>query len=316
MIANLPVNNVFSSKRSNPARACSRPAARPRVVKVHAAQLQEKPAVAKFADSIGLPTEEGLFGFKPFAETWCGRLAMMGFVTSIVQEAITGQGTLQQIGLAAPSSEVFWLLCAVFGTATLIGTTDTVRKLISRRMTPQDIARYKNFLGLNNPNDFMQAAAAMKQKGDFTSLSRDTAAIQAVRAQGMPADKVLGLNDVSQAELAAREMKASDNGVLTLTKQQEARQVAATAAEQKVVKSGPTGSSVSLAAKADILEQDMFSSNSELAYARQVELTNGRYAMLGFLSAVLVEAVTGKGIIMQVIMYLKLSGLLGAASGF
>eukprot|EP00879_Flechtneria_rotunda_P024516 GHRR01025992.1.p1 GENE.GHRR01025992.1~~GHRR01025992.1.p1 ORF type:complete len:112 (+),score=49.18 GHRR01025992.1:308-643(+) len=111
-------------------------------------------------------------------------------------------------------------------------------------------------------------------------------------------------------------MKASDNGVLTLTKQQEARQVAATAAEQKVVKSGPTGSSVSLAAKADILEQDMFSSNSELAYARQVELTNGRYAMLGFLSAVLVEAVTGKGIIMQVIMYLKLSGLLGAASGF
>lgn len=41
-----------------------------------------------------------------------------------------------------------------------------------------------------------------------------------------------------------------------------------------------------------------------------------RYAMLGFLAAVLVEAATGKGIIMQIIMWLKLVGLLGAASGF
>jgi hypothetical protein len=38
--------------------------------------------------------------------------------------------------------------------------------------------------------------------------------------------------------------------------------------------------------------------------------------MLGFLAAVLVEAATGKGIILQVIMYLKLSGLLGPMSGF
>jgi hypothetical protein len=29
-------------------------------------------AVPQFADSIGLPTSEGLFGFKPFAETWTG----------------------------------------------------------------------------------------------------------------------------------------------------------------------------------------------------------------------------------------------------
>lgn len=31
-------------------------------------------AVVQFADSIGLPTDEGLFGFRPFAEQWCGRL--------------------------------------------------------------------------------------------------------------------------------------------------------------------------------------------------------------------------------------------------
>ncbi len=36
----------------------------------------------------------------------------------------------------------------------------------------------------------------------------------------------------------------------------------------------------------------------------------------GFLTAVLVEAGTGKGIIMQIIMWLKITGFLGAESGF
>ena len=31
----------------------------------------------QFADSIGLPTDEGIFGFKPFPELWVGRLAMV-----------------------------------------------------------------------------------------------------------------------------------------------------------------------------------------------------------------------------------------------
>jgi hypothetical protein len=64
--------------------------------------------------------------------------------------------------------------------------------------------RYKNFLGLNNPNDFMAAAAEMKAKGDFTSLGSDAAAIAAIRSQGMAADKVLGLNDVAAADATAR----------------------------------------------------------------------------------------------------------------
>lgn len=46
--------------------------------------------LAQFADSIGLPTDEGLFGFKPFSEVWVGRLAMIGFLTSVVQEFLTG----------------------------------------------------------------------------------------------------------------------------------------------------------------------------------------------------------------------------------
>ena len=51
-------------------------------------------------------------------------------------------------------------------------------------------------------------------------------------------------------------------------------------------------------------------------YARGVELTNGRWAMLGFLAAISVEAATGKGIISQIIWYAKLSNLLGPNSGF
>jgi hypothetical protein len=100
-----------------------------------------------------------------------------------------------------------------------------------------------------------------------------------------------------------------------MTKQDEAAQVAAAAAAAKAAPA-PAGPSVSLAARADIVEQDMFNSSYEMRYARDVELTNGRAAQLGFLAAILVEAATGKGIIMQLIMWFKLMGLLGPESGF
>ena len=38
-------------------------------------------------------------GFVNFAETWNGRLAMMGFVIGLGTELLTGQGILSQIGL-------------------------------------------------------------------------------------------------------------------------------------------------------------------------------------------------------------------------
>ena len=56
--------------------------------------------------------------------------------------------------------------------------------------------------------------------------------------------------------------------------------------------------------------------DAELAYAKSVELSNGRAAMLGFWLACAVESATGNGILGQVIVYLKMSGLLGAESGF
>jgi hypothetical protein len=39
------------------------------------------------------------FGFVAFAETWNGRLAMLGFVIGIATELLTGQSILGQIGL-------------------------------------------------------------------------------------------------------------------------------------------------------------------------------------------------------------------------
>ncbi|MFU8884336.1 MAG: high light inducible protein [Cyanobacteriota bacterium] len=39
------------------------------------------------------------FGFVAFAESWNGRLAMLGFVIGLGTELLTGQGILAQIGL-------------------------------------------------------------------------------------------------------------------------------------------------------------------------------------------------------------------------
>jgi hypothetical protein len=42
---------------------------------------------------------ETKFGFTQFAETWNGRLAMLGFIIGIATEIMTGQGILSQVGL-------------------------------------------------------------------------------------------------------------------------------------------------------------------------------------------------------------------------
>ena len=39
------------------------------------------------------------FGFSSFAETWNGRLAMMGLIIGLGTELLTGQGILAQIGM-------------------------------------------------------------------------------------------------------------------------------------------------------------------------------------------------------------------------
>ena len=44
-------------------------------------------------------SSEPRFGFVNFAETWNGRLAMMGLMIGLGTELLTGQGILGQMGL-------------------------------------------------------------------------------------------------------------------------------------------------------------------------------------------------------------------------
>ena len=46
-----------------------------------------------------MPDTTPRFGFSAFAESWNGRLAMLGFVIGLGTELLTGQGILSQIGL-------------------------------------------------------------------------------------------------------------------------------------------------------------------------------------------------------------------------
>jgi hypothetical protein len=43
--------------------------------------------------------KDAKFGFTAVAETWNGRLAMLGFAIGLATELLTGQGILSQLGL-------------------------------------------------------------------------------------------------------------------------------------------------------------------------------------------------------------------------
>ena len=64
---------------------------------MHLAQQKQKSAyrVVTFFNNV----MDGKFGFSSFAETWNGRLAMMGFIIGLGTELLTGQGILSQIGM-------------------------------------------------------------------------------------------------------------------------------------------------------------------------------------------------------------------------
>ncbi|MCC3412394.1 MAG: chlorophyll A-B binding protein [Microcoleus sp. PH2017_29_MFU_D_A] len=46
-----------------------------------------------------MENKDAKVGFTEFAETWNGRLAMLGFAIGLATEFLTGQGILSQIGL-------------------------------------------------------------------------------------------------------------------------------------------------------------------------------------------------------------------------
>lgn len=59
------------------------------------------------------------------------------------------------------------------------------------------------------------------------------------------------------------------------------------------------------------IDSEMF-----LEFAKEIEMSNGRWAMVGFAAAILIEAATGGGVFQQFFWYSKFFGLLGADSGF
>jgi hypothetical protein len=223
---------------------------------------ENKPEIAKLADSVGLPTDEGLFGFKPFPEVWVGRLAMMGFLTSLLEEFWTGKGTLQQIGIATPSQPVTTLLIVLAGGATLFGTVNTLVKAQTGKLEPRTAERYKQFFGVVPDAEIKAEADKLKQRGDFTDppdTAKDNQQIAESKAEGTPADRFLNLSgQEEEANQAATELKEQ---------------------AQRAKEAATKGPSLSLAARADVVEQTS-AQQGEWAYARQVEITNGRWAML------------------------------------
>jgi len=53
----------------------------------------------KFRNLEPMSDSTSRFGFVAFAETWNGRLAMLGFTIGLATELLTGQGILGQLGL-------------------------------------------------------------------------------------------------------------------------------------------------------------------------------------------------------------------------
>ncbi|DBA82995.1 TPA: hypothetical protein ACH3X1_006772 [Trebouxia sp. C0004] len=312
----ITVRSSVSGSRNSTQRACFLPCKQSRrsiahsdrrALRVAAQQQQQeqKPAVAKFADSVGLPTEEGLFGFKPFPEVWVGRLAMMGFVTSIVEEAITKKGTLGQIGFITPSPPLFITISGAATVATFVALAVTFYNANTGKMTARDAQRYRGFLGINKESqNIADSQKTMKGQGDPVSrvIGPDNLTDIAQARKDIPADKLLNFDDRAEAESSASQSKM-DGIQDSLQKDNQQKQ-------------GMPGPNMSLAYRDDEVERQNFANEPTLKYARQVEITNGRWAMLGFLAAITIEAATGKGILSQCIFYAKASGLLGQQSGF
>ena len=225
--------------------------------------------------------QEGFFGFKPFPEQWAGRMAMLGFASGVTGELATGKGILGQLGVDTPDSSVLLTLVVLMGGATAFATARTLFRLTNGTMTVAELRRYSTFFGLSTEAAAAAEALARKRRGDFTGAT-DLNAIDAARAAGTLADAALMTPDATPVVGGPAP-------------------VAAMAAE---------------AAPAEAAPKRMTAEEREQAYARDVELTNGRWAMLGFATAILVESATGAGVVGQLEFYAKAAGLLGAISGF
>ena len=224
------------------------------------------------------------------AKTKQNKTNKKGFASGLFVELATGKGILKQIGIQTPSTPIFIALAALIGGSTLVASGATVARLLSGSMSEAEVRDYASFLGLKGESrSTKKTSSEMKAKGDFTSF-QDMDELERIRSETVTAaDTFLSQDSADDIGDAKSALGASSSGV--------------------VAESG--------ADAADPIDSYFARSEAaEAAYAKDVELTNGRWAMIGFATAILVEAATGQGIIGQLIQYGKLSGLLGDMSGF
>ena len=189
--------------------------------------------------------QEGFFGFLPFPEVFAGRMAMLGFASGVTGELITGRGILAQLGADVPDPRLFAALAVLMGGATAIGTVRTLFRLQSGSMSVGEFWRYASFFGLSAEAAAQAEAAQRKRAGDFTGAT-DLNAIDRARAEGTMADAALMTSDATPVVGGAAPMAAA----ATMAPPAQAEAPKRMTAEER-----------------------------EMAYARDVELQNGRWAV-------------------------------------
>jgi hypothetical protein len=185
-------------------------------------------------------SQEGFFGFLPFPEVFAGRMAMMGFASGVTGELLTGRGILGQLGADTPDLSLFVTLAVLMGGATAFATARTLFRLTSGSMTVGELRRYSSFFGLSAEAQAQAEAMARKRAGDFTGAT-DLNAIDAARSAGTLADAALMTSDAT------------------------------------AVVGGPAPAAAAAMPAATAAPKRMTAEEREVAYAKNVELVNGRW---------------------------------------
>lgn len=258
-------------------------------------------------EEMGFDLSGGVFGFTPFAELWVGRMAMLGFAIGFGTELITHVPILQQVGINTPSPLILYTLSGLATAATGYATFNTLFKVATGKMTQAEKGRYQNFLRLNKEAEMIaedrEQQVTRGWGSDFTGPD-DFTAIKQARQSGNPADRFLSGDSVSAINAAAEEAKAGDMGMLsfdpTATVDAAADQLKQPLAMQEYLDGERDEEMVWLAEGMEEYEVD---------FARSVEIDNGRWAMLGFLAAILIESATGQGVTGQLVSWGHIFGI-------
>lgn len=258
-------------------------------------------------EPMGFNLDEGIFGFTPFAELLVGRLAMIGFGSGLAVELATGKPILAQLGVATPDENLLTLLLVGASGATAVALARTLQRAANGDLSPTEVVRYKTALGLGEENEAaaLKAARELKRQGDFTSPDNMLDVLEA-RQTGTAADAVLGGESSADVAEARATLGA---GALAPTDE------AAVAQAADNLKAAEASVDPASQRAPDAVWLPEYADDYEVRYAKDIELANGRWAMIGFFIAISLEAFSGDGIVRQLIFYAKALGVIDDTSG-